>query len=183
MRFALITTAGLHFRGEPTFDFADPTFRPIAIDRNADELIMSHSSANFDRSGFSEDVNLVFPIDRFQELVADKHHWLVSRVSLQFYGRGPHARSLCAQRRPGRRPVETGLGRRGILNPGLTQLHPRRVRAQLLFGSRRHPEPRALALCGKMPRACNPPARFGVPFGIGPTTGQTQRHRVSTSRH
>ena len=88
MRFALITTAGLHFRGEPTFDFADPTFRPIAIDRNADELIMSHSSANFDRSGFSEDVNLVFPIDRFQELVADNTIGSLAEFHYSFMGAG-----------------------------------------------------------------------------------------------
>ena len=31
-RIALITTAGLHFRGDNAFDFADPTFRPISID-------------------------------------------------------------------------------------------------------------------------------------------------------
>ena len=30
---------------------------------------MSHSSVNFDRTGFSEDINLVFPIDRFRELL------------------------------------------------------------------------------------------------------------------
>ena len=32
---------------------------------------MSHSSVNFDRSGFQEDVNLVFPIDRFRELAEE----------------------------------------------------------------------------------------------------------------
>ena len=30
--------------------------------------MMSHSSVNFDKSGFAEDVNLVFPLDRFREL-------------------------------------------------------------------------------------------------------------------
>ena len=29
---------------------------------------MSHSSVNFDRTGFAEDVNIVFPLDRFKEL-------------------------------------------------------------------------------------------------------------------
>ena len=66
LRIALITTAGLHFRDDPNFDFADSTFRPISGSENANDLVMSHSSVNFDKTGFAEDVNLVFPIDRFR---------------------------------------------------------------------------------------------------------------------
>ncbi len=87
-RIALITTAGLHLRGETPFDFGDTTFRPIAIDRNADELIMSHSSANFDRSGFVEDVNVVFPIHRFQELVANNTIGSLAAFHYSFMGAG-----------------------------------------------------------------------------------------------
>ena len=87
-RIALITTAGLHFRGDKAFDFADPTFRPISIDDDANDLIMSHSSANFDRSGFVEDVNLVFPIRRFQELLADKAIGSLADVHYSFMGAG-----------------------------------------------------------------------------------------------
>ena len=87
-RIALITTAGLHFRGDNAFDFADPTFRPISIDDDANDLIMSHSSANFDRSGFVEDVNLVFPIKRFQELLADKTIGSLADVHYSFMGAG-----------------------------------------------------------------------------------------------
>ena len=32
---------------------------------------MTHSSVHFDRSGFREDVNTVFPLDRLRELAAD----------------------------------------------------------------------------------------------------------------
>ena len=87
-RIALVTTAGLHFRGDNAFDFADPTFRPISIDDDANDLIMSHSSANFDRSGFVEDVNLVFPIKRFQELLADKTIGSLADVHYSFMGAG-----------------------------------------------------------------------------------------------
>ena len=46
---------------------------------------MTHSSVHFDRTGFREDVNLVFPIDRLRELaregvvgsVADYHYSLM----------------------------------------------------------------------------------------------------------
>ncbi|HPU53103.1 MAG TPA: glycine/sarcosine/betaine reductase selenoprotein B family protein [Burkholderiaceae bacterium] len=68
-RVALITTAGLHFRDEPSFELMDPSYRVIPGDLRGDELVMSHSSVNFDRSGFQEDLNVVFPIDRFRELV------------------------------------------------------------------------------------------------------------------
>ncbi len=88
MRVALITTAGLHFRDEEAFDFTDATFRPIAGDEDADNLIMSHSSANFDRSGFAEDVNLVFPIDRFKKLVAVGAIGSLADIHYSFMGAG-----------------------------------------------------------------------------------------------
>jgi D-proline reductase (dithiol) PrdB len=69
MRLALITTAGLHLRGDPLFEFADGTYRPIPNNTAPGDIIMSHSSVNFDRTGFSEDINLVFPVDRFRELL------------------------------------------------------------------------------------------------------------------
>jgi D-proline reductase (dithiol) PrdB len=88
MRIALITTAGLHFRDDESFDFTDSTFRPIAGEENANNLIMSHSSVNFDRSGFAEDVNLVFPIDRFRELAAQNSIGSLADVHYSFMGAG-----------------------------------------------------------------------------------------------
>ena len=40
-RIALITTAGLHFRDDAAFEFADETFRAIPGDEDAGNLIMS----------------------------------------------------------------------------------------------------------------------------------------------
>lgn len=88
MRIALITTAGLYFRDDEAFEFADATFRAIPGDEDAGNLIMSHSSVNFDRSGFQEDVNLVFPIDRFKELVADGVIGSLASVHYSFMGAG-----------------------------------------------------------------------------------------------
>jgi D-proline reductase (dithiol) PrdB len=87
-RIALITTAGLHFRDDEAFEFADATFRAIPGKEDAGNLIMSHSSVNFDRSGFQEDVNLVFPLDRFKELVADKVIGSLASVHYSFMGAG-----------------------------------------------------------------------------------------------
>jgi D-proline reductase (dithiol) PrdB len=88
MRIALITTAGLHFRCDETFEFADASYRPIPAEADAADLITSHSSANFDRSGFAEDVNLVYPIDRFKELAADGRIGSLADVHYSFMGAG-----------------------------------------------------------------------------------------------
>ncbi len=87
-RVALITTAGLHFRDDQAFEFADASFRAIPGDENADNLVMSHSSANFDRSGFQEDVNLVFPLDRFKELASDGVIGSLADIHYSFMGAG-----------------------------------------------------------------------------------------------
>jgi D-proline reductase (dithiol) PrdB len=34
------------------------------------DLVMSHISTNFDRTGFQQDWNVVFPLDRLRELAA-----------------------------------------------------------------------------------------------------------------
>lgn len=71
MRLAIVTTAGLQLRDDPAFEVCTPDYRVIPGDVDANNLVMSHSSVNFDRSGFQEDVNIAFPIDRFRELVSD----------------------------------------------------------------------------------------------------------------
>lgn len=88
LRIALITTAGLHFRDDAAFEFIDSTFRPISGGEDANNLVMSHSSVNFDKTGFTEDVNLVFPIDRFRELEADGKIGSLADVHYSFMGAG-----------------------------------------------------------------------------------------------
>lgn len=88
MRFALVTTAGLHYRDDPAFKFADATFRPIDGQENPDKLVMSHSSVNFDKSGFAEDVNIVFPLGRFRELLAEGAIGGLADVHYSFMGAG-----------------------------------------------------------------------------------------------
>jgi D-proline reductase (dithiol) PrdB len=45
-------------------------FRVIPGDTPARDLVMSHVSTNFDRTGFQQDINVVFPIDRLRELAS-----------------------------------------------------------------------------------------------------------------
>ena len=68
-RLALISTAGLQRRSDPPFDLGASDYRVIPSGTSALELIMGHISTNFDRTGFQQDLNVVFPIDRLNELV------------------------------------------------------------------------------------------------------------------
>ena len=68
-RVALISTAGLHTREDRPFAGISGEYRVIPGSAAAGDLVMSHVSVNFDRTGFIQDHNLVFPIDRLLELV------------------------------------------------------------------------------------------------------------------
>jgi D-proline reductase (dithiol) PrdB len=70
-RIAIISTAGLHTRDDRPFKFMSEEYRVIPGDVASSDLVMSHTSTNFDRTGFQQDLNVVFPIDRLREL-ADK---------------------------------------------------------------------------------------------------------------
>lgn len=67
-KIALISTAGLHRREDPPFVPGAGDYRVIPDDADTDNLMMSHLSTNFDRTGFFQDVNTAFPIDRLHEL-------------------------------------------------------------------------------------------------------------------
>jgi D-proline reductase (dithiol) PrdB len=73
-RVAIITTAGLHCHGDVPFTEgpAQADYRVIPGDVVAGDLTMSHNSINFDRTGFQQDINVVFPIERLRELAAEK---------------------------------------------------------------------------------------------------------------
>ena len=70
-RVAIVTSAGLMRRGEDAFAPGDADYRVIPGDVRGADLLMSHISVNYDRAGFVEDTNVVFPIDRLRELAED----------------------------------------------------------------------------------------------------------------
>ncbi|MCP4668435.1 MAG: selenoprotein B glycine/betaine/sarcosine/D-proline reductase [Deltaproteobacteria bacterium] len=71
-RVAIVSTAGIHGRDDRPFTF-DPgdCYRVIPGDIQAGDLVMSHVSTNFDHTGFQQDWNIVFPIDRLRELAGE----------------------------------------------------------------------------------------------------------------
>jgi D-proline reductase (dithiol) PrdB len=70
-RIAIISSAALIERGEAPFPFGSAGYRTVPADRPASDILMSHVSINFDRSGFQRDINTVYPIDRLRELAEE----------------------------------------------------------------------------------------------------------------
>ena len=87
-RIAVVTTAGLHLRGDRPFDSAGGgiDYRVIPADTAPAELVMSHLSVNFDRSGFQSDANLVFPLQRLRELVRENIIGTLAAFHYSFMG-------------------------------------------------------------------------------------------------
>jgi D-proline reductase (dithiol) PrdB len=69
-RLAIVTTAGLHVRGDRLFTPGDQTYRVIPSGTPAVDIVQSHTSIGFDRVAIMRDINVSFPIDRLHELVA-----------------------------------------------------------------------------------------------------------------
>jgi D-proline reductase (dithiol) PrdB len=69
-RLAIVTTAGVHLRGDRPFTPGDQTYRVIPSGASAVGIVQSHTSIGFDRVPTMRDINISFPIDRLRELVA-----------------------------------------------------------------------------------------------------------------
>jgi D-proline reductase (dithiol) PrdB len=104
-RLAIVTTAGLHRRGDRPFGPGEQTYRIIAANALAADILQSHTSLGFDRVPIMRDLNISFPVDRLRELVARG----------ELGGTGPHHYSFMGALRDVRRiQEETGpeVGRR-----------------------------------------------------------------------
>jgi len=88
-KISIITTAGLHRREDKVFTPGIGEYRIIPDDTNMNDLIMSHVSTNFDRTGFQQDLNVMFPIDRLNELKVDGKIGEVAGYHYAFMGATP----------------------------------------------------------------------------------------------
>ncbi|MEE8292098.1 MAG: glycine/sarcosine/betaine reductase selenoprotein B family protein [Candidatus Tectomicrobia bacterium] len=89
---ALVTSASLHHPDQENFAPRDATYR--VLDGSRRDYLVGHWSPNFDTAGVAVDLNVVFPIDRLDELaaqgrigkVADRHlayagnQWELSQI-------------------------------------------------------------------------------------------------------
>ena len=85
-RVAIVSSAGLVRRGERPFRGGDPDCRVIPADTKPQDLLCSHISVNFDRTGFQEDWNVIFPLDRLRELAAEGTIGSVGATHYSFMG-------------------------------------------------------------------------------------------------
>jgi D-proline reductase (dithiol) PrdB len=102
-RVAIVSSAGLVVRGENPFRGRDADYRVIPTDTKPDDLLISHISINFDRTGFQEDWNVVFPVDRLRELAAEGMIGSLAATHYSFMGATdpvqmePYARELASR--------------------------------------------------------------------------------------
>ena len=85
-KVAIISTAGLHLRKERPFGPGATDYRLIPKEASSNDLVMSHISTNFDRTGFQMDFNLVFPLERLAELVEQGFIGSVADYHYSFMG-------------------------------------------------------------------------------------------------
>ena len=71
---ALVTSAGLHLRGDKPFigdpKGGDSSYRVIPSSAEAADILQSHVSIGFDHTAIYRDMNVTLPLDRAKELVA-----------------------------------------------------------------------------------------------------------------
>ncbi|HAK50837.1 MAG TPA: selenoprotein B glycine/betaine/sarcosine/D-proline reductase [Gammaproteobacteria bacterium] len=70
-KVAIVSTAALHREGGDGFELGDGDYHYETLPKDARDIVLGHHSVNFDRGGFAADINVVYPIDRLQELAED----------------------------------------------------------------------------------------------------------------
>jgi len=85
-RVVLISTAGLHKISDRPFAVGESGYRLIPGNSQANDLVMSHISTNFDRTGYQLDLNTVFPLDRLNEMAEAGTIGSVAQYHYSFMG-------------------------------------------------------------------------------------------------
>jgi D-proline reductase (dithiol) PrdB len=81
---ALVTTAALHHPGQEDFAPSDTGYR--ILDGGQRDYMTGHWSPNFDVVGITVDLNVVFPLDRLDELAAQGVIGAVASQHLSYAG-------------------------------------------------------------------------------------------------
>jgi D-proline reductase (dithiol) PrdB len=81
---ALVTTASLHHPGQQDFAPSDIGYR--VLDGSRRDYVTGHWSPNFDIVGITADLNVVFPLDRLDELAASGVIGAVAPQHLSYAG-------------------------------------------------------------------------------------------------
>jgi len=102
-KLALVTSAGLHMRGDKPFvgdpKGGDASYRVIPSTTSAADILQSHVSIGFDHTAIYRDMNVTLPLDRAKELV---EKGIVGSLAANYYS------FMGALRNPRRLLEETG---------------------------------------------------------------------------
>jgi D-proline reductase (dithiol) PrdB len=87
---AIVTTSGVHHKGQGPFDMkdreGDPSYRIIDLGRPLSDLMITHDY--YDHADADKDINIVFPVERLREFekegligrVADRHYSFMGHI-------------------------------------------------------------------------------------------------------
>lgn len=100
-KLALVTTAGIHHPEQQPFDMndpnGDPSYRAVDGNRLFTDFTITHDY--YDHSDADKDPNIILPLDRLQEMVAEKKLGSLAATHYSFMGHidGPHIETLIHQ--------------------------------------------------------------------------------------
>ena len=86
---ALVSTCGMHRRDDPPFALGAVDYRLLPRGIDWADVVVSHISANFDRSGMADDPNVALPLDRLEQLATAGEIGGVSQWHYTFMGAHP----------------------------------------------------------------------------------------------
>ena len=84
-RVALISSAGLRRRNDRPFDISAVDYRILPMDKRS-EIIQDHTNASHDRTGYLQDLNTIFPLERLEEMAASGEIGSVANYHYSFMG-------------------------------------------------------------------------------------------------
>lgn len=82
----IVSSAGLIIRGERPSLPRDTGYRSIASTVDDGDILCSHVSVNFDRTGFQQDLNVMLPRTRLSELASDGTIGRAADIHYSFMG-------------------------------------------------------------------------------------------------
>jgi D-proline reductase (dithiol) PrdB len=104
-KIAIVTTAGVHLKTQKLFDmhdpYGDPTYREIPANATKEQLMITHDY--YDHKDADKDINIVYPVDRLQELKQAEEIGSIAEVHFGFMGHidGGHIYTLINETAPG----------------------------------------------------------------------------------
>ena len=126
-RVAIVTTAGLRADGQGTWTLGQGF---VVLDDAERDLTLAHASPNFDRAGVATDLNVVYPVDRLDELAAHGcDRFGRGRSIWRSWGPSSTTPSRRCGSTPGRPPPSCSSRRRRrcrAAHAGLTAVHAHR---------------------------------------------------------